>query len=68
MIIIPHTVIIFIQNRKKGKESKILERQREKECVCVCARGRVVTRRGGVGHKNDCWRDGPFVIKIEGLF
>jgi hypothetical protein len=68
MIIIPHTVVIFIQNRKKGKESKILERQRERERVCVCARGRVVARRGGVSCKNDCWRDGPFGIKIEGLF
>ncbi len=67
MIIIPHTVVIFIQNGKKGKESKIPERQRER--VCVCAIGRVGTRRGGIGHKNNhCWRDGPFGIKIEGLF
>ncbi len=64
MINIPHTVIIFIRNRKKGKESKIPERQRE----CVCVRGRVVTRRGGVGRKNGRWGDGPFGIKIEGLF
>jgi hypothetical protein len=33
MIIIPHTVVIFIQNGKKGKESKIPERQRESVCV-----------------------------------
>jgi hypothetical protein len=64
MINIPHTVILFIGNRKKGKVSKIPERWRE----CVCVRGRVVTRRGGVCHKNDRWGDGPFGIKIEGLF
>jgi hypothetical protein len=29
MITLPNTDIIFISNRKKGKESKIAERQRE---------------------------------------
>ncbi len=64
MINIPHTVIIFIWNRMKGKESKILDRHRKS----VCVRGRVVTRRDSVGRKNDCWRDRPFGIKREGLF
>jgi hypothetical protein len=64
MMIIPHTVIIFIRNGKKGKESKIPERPRER----VCARGRVVTRRGGISRKNNHWGDGLFRIKIEGLF
>ena len=64
MMIIPHTVIIFIRNGKKGKESKIPERPRE----TVCARGRVVARRGGISRKNNHWGDGPFRIKIEGLF
>ena len=26
----------FMWNRKKGKESKVAERQKESECVCVC--------------------------------
>jgi hypothetical protein len=44
MINIPHTVVIFLRNGKKGKESKIPERQRES----VCVRGREVAKRGGV--------------------
>ncbi len=66
MIMIPHTVIIFIQNGKKGKESKTPEGQRVRESVC--ARGKVVARRGGVSCKNDQWRDGPSGIKLERLF
>ena len=27
---------VFMWNRKKGKESKVTERQKESECVCVC--------------------------------
>ncbi len=27
---------VFMWNRKKGKESKVAERQKESECVCVC--------------------------------
>jgi hypothetical protein len=33
MITLPNRDIIFISNRKKGKESQIAERQRERECV-----------------------------------
>jgi hypothetical protein len=64
MIIIRHTVLIFIPNRKKGKESKIPERQRER----VSSSRRIVARRGGIGRNNDRWKDRPFGIKIEGLF
>ncbi len=41
---------IFISNGKKGKESKIAERQRER----VCARGRALQgEEGSVGNKID---------------
>ncbi len=63
MIIIRHTVVIFIPDRKKGKERKIPERQREREC----SSRRIVARRGGIGRKNDRRKDRPFRIKIEGL-
>jgi hypothetical protein len=33
MITLPNMDIIFISNRKKGKESKIAETQRESVCV-----------------------------------
>ncbi len=29
---------VFMQNGKKGKESKVAERQKESERVCVCVR------------------------------
>ena len=40
MITFPNTDNIFVRNRKKGKESKMAERQRE----CVCVRDRVWQR------------------------
>ncbi len=49
MITLPNTDIIFISNGKKGKESKIAERQRES----VCERRSMGERGGGVSCKND---------------
>jgi hypothetical protein len=36
----------------------------EKERESVCERGRVAARLGSVSCKNDCWRSGPFGIRI----
>ncbi len=40
--------IIFISNGKKGKESKIAERQRQRERERECERGKVAARGGSV--------------------
>jgi hypothetical protein len=61
MINIPH----IYGTERRGERARY---QRDRERERVCARGRVVTRRGGISRKNDRWRDGPFGIKIEGLF
>ncbi len=53
MITFLSTDIIFIWNRKKGEESKIVERQRES----VCERWRVVERGGSISCKTGHWRN-----------
>ncbi len=64
MINTTHSCHIYTERKEGEKEQDTRETEREH----VCGRGRVVARRGGVGRKNDRWRDGPFGIKIEGLF
>jgi len=59
-----HSRYIYTERKEGEREQDTGETERE----CVCARGRVGSRRGGVGRKNNCWRDGLFRIKIEGLF
>jgi hypothetical protein len=51
---------VFISNGKKGKESKIAERQRES----VCERLSVAERGGSVGCKTGRWRNVMSEIRI----
>ncbi len=59
-----HSCHIYTEWKEGEREQDTGETERE----CVCERGREVAKRGGIGPKNDHWRDRPFGIKIEGLF
>ncbi len=49
---------IYTQTERRGKG--LAAGKTERERGCVCDRRRVAENRLSVGHKNGCWRDGPF--------